>query len=237
METAIQAEAPRASRWEDFIDVFISPAELFRRRANDNWTVPIIVLSVLTLVLYYAFMPVMMPLWQAAATMNATPEQVAAMQQNAGAMRTFTLIGGLFAPIMNAIYLALLGGIAWAGGRMVSADLRYKQALNTVTWAAFITVPQQVAIALSVMLANRNGEVLHPIKHTNIGPLRFMNVESLPDVLVPLIGRIDLFAIWQMVVVAIGVQVITGVSRGPAFVVAGLAWIAYALPQVIGAIF
>ena len=237
METAVQAEAPRAARWEDFIDIFMSPADLFRRRANDGWTVPILVLSVLILVLYYALLPVMTPLWQAAATMNATPEQAAAMQQNAGAMRTFALIGGIFAPIVTAIYIALLGGVAWAGGRLVNADLKYKQALNTVTWSSFITIPQQLAIALSVMLATRSGEALHPVKHVNIGPLRFMNVEPIPEVVMPLLARIDLFAIWQMVVVAIGVQAITGVSRGSAFVVGGLVWIAYALPQVIGAAF
>lgn len=237
METALQAEAPRASRWEDFIDVFISPAELYRRRANESWTVPIITLAIVGLVLYYALMPVMMPLWQAAATINATPEQAAAMQQNAGAMRTFTMIGGIIAPIATAIMFLLMAGIAWAGSRMVSIDLRYKQALNVVTWAGFITIPQQIAIAVSVMLATRNAEALHPLKHVNVGPLRFMNPESLPDVLVPLIGRIDVFAIWQLFVVAIGVQVLTGASRGAAIFVAALTWIAYALPQVIGAAF
>lgn len=237
METAVQAEAPRTARWEDFIDVFISPSELFRRRANESWTVPIIVLSIVGLVLYYALLPVMMPLWQAAATMNATPEQAAQMQQNAGAMRTFTLIGGIFAPIIGAITLALMAGIAWAGGRMFSADLRYKQALTAVTWAAFITVPQQLGMAISVMLATRSGEALHPIKHTNFGPVRFMDPASMPEVVVPLLARIDLFALWQTVVLAIAVQVLTGASRATAFAVAGLVWIAYALPQVIGAAF
>lgn len=237
METAVQAEAPRSARWEDFIDIFISPAELFRRRGGDSWVVPIIVLGIASLALYYALFPVMTPLWQASAALNASPEQLAQMQQAGDAMKKFALISGLFSPIIIAVMMLLVAGVAWSGGRMFSVDLRYRQALTTVTWAGMISIPQQLAIAVSVMLATRSGEALHPAKHMNVGPLRFMNPETLPDALVPLIGRIDVFAIWQMVVVAIGVQVITGASRGTAFGVAALTWIAYALPQIIGAAF
>lgn len=237
MDTAVQAETPRSARWEDLIDIYISPADLFRRRANDSWTFAILFLGVATVVLYYAFMPLLMPLWQASATMNATPEQLEQMRQAGDSMRMFAMITGLFSPIMVAIMMLLLAGVAWSGGRMFSVDLRYKQALNVVTWAGFVAIPQQVAVAVSVMFATRSGEALHPAKHMNVGPLRFMNPEALPETVVPLLGRIDVFAIWQMVIVAIGVQVLTGASRGVAFGVAALTWIAYALPQVIAAAF
>src|SRR5262245_12379352 len=49
-ETSVQApeSAPKkASRWEDFVDIFMSPSQLFRRRADDSWTMPILVVCLL----------------------------------------------------------------------------------------------------------------------------------------------------------------------------------------------
>src|SRR5512140_875063 len=52
------SEAPKsASLWEDLVDVFISPAELYRRRAHDSWVKPWIVVSVISAALYYVFLP------------------------------------------------------------------------------------------------------------------------------------------------------------------------------------
>jgi hypothetical protein len=43
-----RAAEPRASRWEDFIDIFYAPASVFARRATSGFFLPMVVVTVLT---------------------------------------------------------------------------------------------------------------------------------------------------------------------------------------------
>ena len=55
-EQAPQVEARKTPLWEDVIDIFVSPAELFRRRAQDGWVKPWLVLSVVFVALAFVFL-------------------------------------------------------------------------------------------------------------------------------------------------------------------------------------
>ena len=50
-EQAPPAEVKKASLWEDIVDVFVSPTELYRRHANDGWVKPWLVLSIVVVAL------------------------------------------------------------------------------------------------------------------------------------------------------------------------------------------
>ncbi|HSL69152.1 MAG TPA: hypothetical protein VK864_02875, partial [Longimicrobiales bacterium] len=81
-ETAApEAQPQTASRWEDFVDVFVSPGELFRRRANAGFGLAFLVLCVVSLVLYYAFPDVNRAFAEAqiAAAAAKNPERAQAM--------------------------------------------------------------------------------------------------------------------------------------------------------------
>ena len=54
-QTAEPIKPQQASAWEDFVDIFLSPGELFSRRVNSGFGMPFLFLAIATVVLYYAF--------------------------------------------------------------------------------------------------------------------------------------------------------------------------------------
>ena len=42
------AVQPKASRWEDFIDIFYAPSSVFARRADAGFLLPMVVVTLLT---------------------------------------------------------------------------------------------------------------------------------------------------------------------------------------------
>ncbi|HEX9109147.1 MAG TPA: hypothetical protein VF832_17995, partial [Longimicrobiales bacterium] len=54
-EQSPQVQPRKASFWEDIVDLFVSPAEVYRRHEKDSFVVPWLLVSVIGAVLYYAF--------------------------------------------------------------------------------------------------------------------------------------------------------------------------------------
>ena len=77
---------------------------------------------------------------------------------------------------------------------------------------------------------------LDPVKHMTFGVTRFMDSATTPKVLLGMLSLVSIFSIWQAVVWAIGVSVVTGISRGKAAVVAVCVWLLTGIPAIVGAI-
>ncbi len=238
-ETAVQpppSSAAPASRWEDFVDVFLSPSELFRRRASDSWTVPLIVLSVLGVALYYGFLPVNKVMTEVAMTSNPnmTPEQ---RQAALGMARTFQLLGGIFVPIFMVVMILIAAFISWLAGKATSIDLPFKRALTINTFIGFLTLVQQLVTGVLLSLKLRSGAELDPIKDASFGVLRFLQPADMNQAVVALVGRIDLFAFWQFAWIGIALIAACKAPRGAAWTAAAILWLAGSLPMLIRAAF
>src|ERR1041385_5626840 len=83
MSESSPASAPvTSSRWEDFIDVFIAPTQLFRRRSDGKFGHALVVLLVVIGVVFFLTRNAMQPIMDAefqrsmAANPRVTPEQL-----------------------------------------------------------------------------------------------------------------------------------------------------------------
>ena len=235
---ATTTEAPaHVSRWEDFIDIFLSPVELFRRRRNDSPAVPLVVLLVMLAGLMAAFLPVTGPLWEAMAMRNMTPEQLEAMQSAGGnAQRMMGVMSVIFAPISIGIAMLIGALLTWVLAKMSSVEMGYKQSLNFTTWSAYPGILQTIGIGIAAMLATRSGQALDPIRTMSFGVLRFMPNEDMSPAMLAVLGRIDLFAIWQLVLLALALEHGAGASKGKAWMIALITWLAYTLPALLAAL-
>jgi hypothetical protein len=65
--TATTASEPvdKASVWEDFIDIFFSPASVFRRREHGSWVLPLIVVTLAIAIVSFASRGVLQPVMDA----------------------------------------------------------------------------------------------------------------------------------------------------------------------------
>jgi hypothetical protein len=218
----------KVSRWEDYIDVFFSPAELFRRRAADRVGPPLVTLLVLGVVAYIAALPVAGMMMRAATAAN--PEAAEVM---AGMGTVFALIGGLVVPITYLLVIVSAAALLWLAGRLVDVRAEFSRTMLIATYAAFVYLLSQVASSGAVML---HGEVgLDVVRHTSFGPLRFVEHAAMNPVLVALLRRLDAFAIWQAVLWGVGIAVIYRTTRAQAAVTAAGTWILLAVPGIVWA--
>jgi hypothetical protein len=218
----------KKSRWEDYIDVFFSPTELFERRKDDKLAPALITLLVLSFVFYWVLLPAVQIVQRA----MMTPEQQAQIAKIGAALKIFTIIGSVTAPIMYLIMVALAAACLWLLARLVDTDPSFHDMMVVTTYAGFIALLGSIAAQVAIMV---HGEVgLDVFRHTSFGVLRFVDYKNMPKVLVPILARIDIFKIWQAAVWAIGFRVMTGASKSKSAFVAGAVWLLAAVPGIIG---
>jgi hypothetical protein len=223
----VQPQSEKTSRWEDYIDVFFSPRELFQRRASDRIAPPLITLVIATIVVYVLMMPVNAEAMRAGMADNP---QAAEFMEQWGLL--FQLFGALFAPVMMIVVTLWVAVLLWAAAKVTGIDVDFKRGMLIATYAAFIYLLGQLAGGIIVMLTG-GGTPDEMIRATSFGVVRFMGTEDVAPVAVQLLRRIDLFVFWQAAVWAIGLSVIGRVTFGRAIIAAMIAWIVYALPATL----
>jgi hypothetical protein len=221
--TGSEAPPEKAARWEDFIDVFFSPRELFTRRANDSWTVPVLVIMALSLVLAFAFRPVQEAMREAAmSSREMTAEQQAAVARTGGVMST---VGVIIAPIGMGFAVLVGGLITWIAAKITSLDVNFKRALMITAFVSFITVLQQVVAGVFMLMKLNKGGEIDLMKDNSFGVLRFMEPKEMNDVVVAALSRVDLFAIWNLVLFAIAFMAAAKAPKPYAWAAAGIIWV------------
>lgn len=231
MTTETDVKAPeKASRWEDLVDVYFAPGDLFARRADESWVAPVIMLSVISILLYYIFLPINAVMWEVAMTENAAPGMDAEKIRQGAAMMKY--IGGLFLPVGYLIVMLFTAiGLKLVSSLMEPAA-EWRQAFLIAAFSMFVTIPQQIVGALLIFL--KSGSGTPHMSDVSFGALRFM--EKPDPVVRALLGRVDLFAIWAAVLCAVGLVVVVKMPRGKAIATAAITWLFLALPGLVGAL-
>jgi len=238
MTDATAAPTPtKAGLWEDMIDIFFQPSVVFERRRDGKFGLALLALVIISAILFFALKNGMGPIMdaemaKAAAAMAAknpsiTPEQIA-MQQ--GMMEKFAVVGYvLFLPIGIAIAAVIL----WLVGKLVDAKVAFAAAMMIATYSQFPRVIEMVLNAVQGLLLAP--ESITSRYSVQIGPARFLDASANPFLLT-LLGGLDLFTIWVVALLAIGLAVVARVPRGRAAIAAVAVWLALLLPSLFQAL-
>jgi hypothetical protein len=221
--------APTASRWEDYVDVFFSPAELFARRAADRVAPPLITLLAMALLFYFVLLPANLMVMRASVADN--PQAMQALDQFGTLMQ---VIGSVAVPVTYVVVLAVAAALLWLVGRFADIRIDYSRAMLIATYAGFVYLLAQVAGGVAVLLHGEAG--LDMVRHVSFGPLRFVGDRDMDPALMAVLRRLDLFTLWQAVLWGIGIGVVYRVSRSRAFTVAAVTWLLLAIPAVLMAV-
>jgi len=216
----------KAGIWEDFIDIFMQPAQVFERRREGKFGLALLVLVIVSGVLFLALRNGIAPIMdaemaKAAAAMaaknpNITADQIAAQQ---GMMEKFAVIGYvLFMPIGIVIAAILL----WLAAKAVSASVAFAAAMMIATYSQFPRVVEMIINAIQGLLLAP--ESITSRYSVQIGPARFLDTTANP-VLLTILGGLDLFTIWVTVLLAIGISVVARVPRSKGAIAAGIVWV------------
>jgi hypothetical protein len=227
-----------SSIWEDFIDIFHSPSEVFARRQNGSFWLPMIIVTVVIGLLFIATKGLMQPIMDAefqrgaAAAMRKNPQIT---EEQLATMRGFTdkfsvVIPFIFVPIT----IFLTGLVLWLVGKLFDATETLRTGLVVAAYAFVPKILEVIVNAVQALLmspASLNGRY-----SVTLGAGRFLNPDTSSPILLALLGRVDVFTIWVTILLAIGLSVTGKIPRSRAYIAAACVWLIGAIPALLGAL-
>jgi Yip1-like protein len=235
---AIHDVLDRPAVWEDFVDIFYAPSDVFARRQTGSFWSPLFVVTILTGTVYLLTSGAMQPIFdgefnrQIAAAMRKNP------QINADAMNRFREIASRIAQvaafISMPIVITMIGTTLWLVGKLFEARQTFKAALIVAAYSCVPKIIEAVLNGLQALLldpAQLNG----PFR-VSLGLGRFFDPDLVSPLLLAIVGRVNVFTIWVTILLAIGLAVTGKISRPRAFMAAVVVWILGALPMMFQAI-
>jgi hypothetical protein len=239
MTTPVAPPTPaegKASVWEDFLDIFYEPTQVFARRMDGKFGLALLVLVVLSAALIYAMMQSLEPAFTgemdrqmakaAAENPSITPEQIQGMRGLGSIMMMVYAVIGV--PIM----VMLTGLVLWLVGKLFDSVQTLGQALMVATYANFPRL-------LGSLLMTLQGFAIDPANMNRIYDVSFSAARFAPEgtseLVLAILSRIDVFTIWATILLGIGLHVTGKVPKTNAMIAAFIVFVLGALPVVLGA--
>ncbi|HEV8499106.1 MAG TPA: Yip1 family protein [Gemmatimonadaceae bacterium] len=223
-----------SSFWEDVIDIFYQPAEVFRRRQNRSVWPPMLFVAISIGVIFFATFNTLEPLFAAEFTRQTAKVLAKNPQITQEMMDKQRSIGEAFTRygigVVVLVTMFILGVVAWLVGKLVGSKQTFQAALVVAAWSYMPRV-------LGAVIGGVQGLLMDPAKLTgqmsiSLSPARFMDPDTSNPLLFQLMGRFDLITIWVTILLAIGLYVTGKVSKDRAAVFGILIWIIGSLPAL-----
>ena len=193
------------------VGVFFSPGETFasvnRSVKNTDWLVPLILSAVVSLIALQMMMPVIegqsrARLEQIAEEKDMTEEQQQKMFEMTQKMTVIgATVGGVVMVFVMALVLALV--LMAMTNFLMGGEATFKKALAVTSYTSIVGIPGAIVM---VPLARAKGTM-----ELQFGPGLFLPDEMSGTFLYSLFANINLFNVWQLAVVCIGMGVVAGI--------------------------
>lgn len=226
-------ETRTAAGPSDLAEIFYAPTDVFERRREGGFWLPLFVLFVASAVIFYATRNVMQPVFDAewargvakmrAQNPNITPEQ---LEQGKGMAQTFAIVGIFFSTFLGPL---IAGVVLWLVCKMFGVRESLTAAITVAVFALFPFLIEGLVNAIQAAFVPE--ESITSRYSLSLGPARFLAGPA--SKMHALIGHIDVFTIWTAVLIAIGVKVTGGATRNQAIGIAVVMWILGALPALL----
>lgn len=234
VDAPVVKEPEKASIFEDFIDIIVSPAAVFARRAESGFFLPLVLVTVLVGALYLANRGVMAGIMdgefarQSRMAMERNPQVTAEqMEGMRNIMETMSTVGVF---IVMPIAMLLIGLGVLIVGRIFGAPLTFGASATIAVWSYVPRVVESIGIAIQGLLLDTS--MLTGRYQLSLGVGRFLDPDATNMGLLSIVGRLDLFTLWITVLIGIGISVVGKIPRGKAFGAAVVLWCVGALPGV-----
>lgn len=221
----------KASLFEDFIDIFTSPSKVYARRADGNFWLILLVLTVLFAVLAFAGRAAYQTLMEMEFQRGAAAQNAEMTEEQLAQARRLGSMFGMFAMYVAVPIMVLLFSIVvWLVGKIFGAALSYGQAAVIVAYAQIPRLLGSIVFLVQGMLidpATTNGFTSY-----SIGPARFVDPAENAG-LAAFLARFDLLnVIWPTILLGIGIAVIGKVPREKGYMAAAVLWVLGSLGAV-----
>lgn len=220
----------------DIAEIFYAPSAVFARRTDGKFGMPYLALVLLGAIIFLATKGLIQPvidaeisraMAKAAAKNTMTPEALATATSFA------KTIGAFGAIALYAIGPFLVGLFIWIVGKIAKVEAIGTIALMVATFSFF---PRLVGSVVGAVLAAMIPEgATASAAAISLSPARFVDAAASP-VMAAILARFDLFLLWGIVLIAIGVRVAGRATKGQAQAVAIGVWAIPTLLALLGAL-
>lgn len=225
--TSVAPSKPtQSSFWEDVIDIFYQPADVFRRRATRSVWPPMLFVAISIGIIVFATFNTLEPIFAAEFQRNAA-KAVAKNPQITQEILDKQLtvaesVARYAAGVGVLVTMFLVGVLVWLVGKLVGSKQTFQAALVVAAWSYMPRV-------IGAVIGGVQGLLMDPAKltsvlSTSLSPARFMDPDATNPLLYQFLGRLDLITIWVTVLLAIGVYVTGKVTKQRAVVFGILIW-------------
>jgi hypothetical protein len=228
------AAPPKASFWEDLIDIFFSPAAVFRRNEKNSVWPPLLFASLAIGIIFFATFNQLEPIFDAeftrglaAATAQNPQITPDALAKTKAISEGFTRYG-----LSVVIFLTVLviGAVSWIVGKLFGSAQTFHAALVVAAWSYMPRV-------IGGILGGVQGLLMDPASLTgqmaiSLSPARFFAPDQPNPMAYQFMGRFDLITIWLTILLAVGLYVTGKVSKGRAVAFGIAMWLIGALPAL-----
>jgi hypothetical protein len=228
----------KAGLWEDFIDIFYAPSEVFARRINSGFFIPMLVVTVLVGLIFLATAGAMQPILDAEFSRGMATAQKANPNMTDAQMQAGKKIGETIAKIAifvgTPIAIFFSGLFLWVVGKFFGAKQTFGAALMVAAYASVVKVAGAIAGAIQLLLLDTSS--MNGYLRLSLGVGRFFDPDTASPALLALVGRLDVFTIWMTILLGIGLSVTGKIPRTQAMIAAAIVWILGALPSLLPAL-
>lgn len=220
--------APKTpSVWEDCIDIFISPSQVFERRQAGNFFLPMIAVTLVICLIFLGTQSLTQPVFDAewargvAAAMRKNPQVTADQMEKARAItQKFKVVFVLFGVPIAMFFVGLL---LWLIGKLFDSKMTFVGGVLVAAYAAFPKI--FAAIAGPVIAYFSDPSSLTSASKITVSAAHFFDVSNTSPVMLALLSRIDVFTIWSTILLGIGLSVLGKIPRSRAYVAAVIVWV------------
>jgi len=226
--------APRPNTLQRIAGVLMSPAQTFEdvaRRPDVVFPLLIIVaISVITTLLIVPRVDFAATYREAFESANMPPQQ---MERSIRIAAAFGKAIAYFGPLLQVVAFAVIGGVLLIAFRVFGGEGDFKQAFS-VTLYSWMPLCIKSVLATGVLLTKKTMtlvDLANPLRSN----LAFLADMKGRPILFSLLGSLDLFTIWTLVLVIIGFAAISRLSRVRSSAIVISLWLVVVLFKVGGA--
>jgi Yip1 domain len=224
----------KASFWEDLIDIFVSPAAVFRRRQGKSVWPPLLFVALAIGIIFFVTFDTISPIFDAEFNRNAAKQMAANPRLTPEMMEQGKKFAGVGAKYFSGVFMlvtmTILGLFTWLVGKVVGSVATLHDAMNIAAWSYMPRVLGSIAGAVQGLLMDPSK--LNSQLSISLSPARFMDADASNPLLYQIAGRFDLMTLWVTILLGVGMYVLGRVSKGRAAVFAIIIWILGALPAL-----
>ncbi len=236
MEPAMSVEPvePTATSVDDYLttmfNVLTAPRQAFQTLARTRrWLIPIIVCALVSV--GYEAVTSRYRMEDMKARISSDPtlsaEEVSRRIDNIEAQRTHGVsslqlaMGTVLLSSLHAAKVLSLAALLWLAVQIGSNTATFGKLFSMTSFVFLVTVPEQL-IKAGLIVAKESYQV-------HLGPAVFLPVELQSTALFRGLDRLDIFSIWMAILVALGLSVVAGVSKGRAALIVVCLWAFWAM--------